>query len=119
MKVNASAVNRIFFLFKQRYGSKFSGQFQTPEEVDNAKAVWLRQLKTVNMSDVKKAMDKVEKRYPDTPPSIDEFKALVPAKAPKVKQPEYKSLVHDSIKVSSASTGMQYLSELKNHLGMK
>ena len=115
--VNLSAVDRLFYRMKERYGSNWCMKFTDESDRMDAKLDWYRDLKRYNVDDVKRALDKLDEKYPQQPPELEQFVELCapakPKKASQLTRPGYRTLHIEPVKVADRATGAAEMRKMR------
>ena len=77
MQVTESVINKLFWVMRTKYGSKWVMIFINAEKVEAGKAEWLEKLKPFSAHDIAKTLEHVSEIHPGNPPDADQFVKLL------------------------------------------
>ena len=76
-KVDESVINRLFWVMRTKYGSKWVMIFINAEKIEAGKVEWLAKLKSYSAQDIAKTIEHVGEIYPGHPPDAANFVKLL------------------------------------------
>lgn len=116
-KVSPTAIELLFRMMKQRYGSKWQIGLVDRDNRIKAKLIWLDRLQKYTAGDLHKALTKARVMYPERPPTLDEFDDLCHSqRPPRNKRPAYQWLSTEKVERGSRATRDAQMKKIKESL---
>lgn len=102
---------------KTEYGTAFTSQFRTVEELDEAKARWAQKLFDINPEQIKHGLDTMGDSHKQFPPKLNEFIDICKSMTPNV-QRAHQLYISQNVTKASPAVAKSFRDKIKEESGI-
>jgi len=110
-------VSKIFRILKTDYGSAFTANFRSTEELDEAKLRWAQKLFDVTPDQIRHGLDTMGDSHKQFPPKLNEFIEICKSMTPNV-QRAHQLYISQNVEKASPEIYKSFREKIKEESGV-